>query len=412
MEIRRREPELDQGVGALMDVSKSRLKALMDEVRKVLASVTNQNNRQYWQALNRKTWEPAFIRTLPDRKKNGKIPFVLELGLGMWSQILGFNLRDYYHDPLTYATAQLEMKLFHAKHFSDDTWLDSSFRLLIATTLEGTLMGVNFGFTEEGHPWLDYQHPPIKTHEDLSKLPLPDFFQTGSMPLLHRFYAQISEALDEDFWVKFPDWIMGPFGVAAEMRGFDRLLIDMVLDTDFIRELLAHIVKSRQHWQAQLDAFLGIQRHFGLLGNDDVNCPTLSPALYRDFLLPIEKDLSRYYGGLYYWHSCGRTTPLLPYISEIPELSLFHCGPWTDISQACQTFADTDTALEIMIEPVDLVQMATPRQMREYLREVAAQIPAETNCYIKVDSIEVIRDVGTELQAVKNWIGAAREVLG
>lgn len=395
-----------------MEVSIDRLNFLMDEVRKIHESHENQVKAKFWQVINHDEWQPAFIRTLPNREIGNKIPFVVELGLGLWSKILDFDLSHYYHDPLTYAIAHLEMKIFHAKHFFDDTYIEKNFRLLIATTLEGSILGVPFGYTQEGHPWLDYQHPPIQEISDLDKISLPDFYKSGEMPQLLKFYETITNWLDDDFMIKFPDWIMGPFGVAAELRGFDKLLMDMILEPRFVDDLFAFIVGARKSWQNQLDDYLGIKRTRGLLGNDDVNCPTLSPELYEKQLLPVEIGLCRHYGAIYYWHSCGLTTPLLPYIQKIPQIDLFHCGPWTSVQKACHTFAGRGNALEIMIETIDKVQLSSADMMRKYITETAQQIPAETNCFIKVDSFECMRDVKKEIDVIKTWIQEAREVLG
>jgi hypothetical protein len=395
-----------------MQVSTYRLAKLMDRVREIAERPSNREKADMWRPLDPKGWEPAFIRTLPKRSPGGKIPFVVEPGLGLWSKLLGFSLHDYYHDPLTYAVAQLEMKVFHADHFDDDTVIDKGFRLMISTTLEGSLMGVPYELSEEGHPRLDYRRPPILSMEDIASFRPPDFHASGTMPALHGFYSTLRELLDEDFLVKFPDWIMGPFGVAAAMRGFENLLMDMVADREFAVRLLNLVIEARKGWQRELDGFLGIRRSRGLLGNDDVSCPTLSPAMYRESLLPLEKGLCEYYGGIFYWHSCGNTTGLLEHIAEIPRIDLFHCGPWTDVARACRCFEGRETALEIMVEPIDKVQLARGAERTAFLREIAGQIPPDTNCYIKADSLEVLRNPGQELEAVTAWISAAREVLG
>jgi len=46
------------------------------------------------------------------------------------------------------------------------------------------------------------------------------------------------------------------------------------------------------------------------------------------------------------------------------------------------------------------------------LREIVDQIPDHVDCIIKVDSLEVMRDLPTELTAIQSWIDTAREVLG
>jgi hypothetical protein len=349
---------------------------------------------------------------LPAPRDGGKIPFVVEPGLTMWSQILGFDLVDYWRDPLTFATAQLEMKVYHAQHFEDDTYIDKSFRLLYAMLLEGSVLGVPYGFTPEGYPWIDYTKPSVHEEEDLIALPAPDFFGGGVMPEIHRLYAEMRDILDDDFLVKFPDWIMGPFGVACQLRGFDQILMDLVLNPDFAERILRFVMVARRSWQRECDRFLGRQRTRGILGNDDVNCPTMSPSHYRERLRPLEIELSEGYGGISYWHSCGDTTRLLDDVARIPNLDLFHCGPWTDVASACRTMGKEGIAVEICIEPVDKVQRASLAAQKRYLEETVAQIPGNTACYIKVDSLEVIRDLPTELEAIQSWLRVARTVLG
>ena len=401
-----------------MEVNCYRIKALMDQVREIHESVENQARARYWQIVPHDRWEPAFIRTLPAPRGGGKIPFIVEPALAMWAEILGFDQGRYYADPLTYLTAQLEMKVYHAQHFKDDSYIDKSFRVLFAALLEGTVMGMPYGFTAEGHPWLDYKFPLIRGPGDLHGLEPPYFYQSGVMPWVHRFYAEMTGALDDDFLVKFPDWLMGPFGVACELRGFEQFLIDLVRDREFAQQVLCVIVEARKSWQAQCDRFLGMERTRGVLGNDDVYCPILSPALYRDVILPFETALCEHYSGISYWHSCGDTTKLVDEIAQIPVLDLFHCGPWTSVAESCRALggrgvpSDKQRPLEIMVEPVDKVQMASPADQKRWIENIVAQIPDTADCYIKVDSLEVIRDLPTELAAIQSWINVAREVLG
>ncbi len=403
----------------------------MDQVREIHESPENQARALYWQIVPHERWEPALIRTLPrppsfppnpstssghrfggDERGGDKIPFVVEPALTMWSEILGFDIEAYWHDPLTYLTAQLEMKVYHARHFKDDTFIDKSFRLLFAMLLEGSVLGVPYGFSDEGYPWIDYTSPPIGDEQDLNALEMPDFFQGGIMPSVHRFYSEMREALDDDFLVRFPDWIMGPFGVACELRGFEQFLMDLILNQELAQQLLRFIVEARKSWQRQCDGFLGIERTRGVLGNDDVYCPNLSPALYRDLVLPLEVELGEHYSGISYWHSCGDTTKLLDDIACIPVMDLFHCGPWTDVAEACRVMGSRGVPLEVCVEPVDKVQRASTAEQRHYLQDIAAQIPDNVACYIKVDSLEIIRDLPTELAAIQSWVDVAREVLG
>ena len=73
---------------------------------------------------------------------------------------------------------------------------------------------------------------------------------------------------------------------------------------------------------------------------------------------------------------------------------------------------DRGVPLEICVDPVDKAQMASPGDQKRFLHDVVAQIPEDVDCYINLDSLEVIRDLPTELAAIHNWIDVAREVLG
>ena len=43
----------------------------------------------------------------------------------------------------------------------------------------------------------------------------------------------------------------------------------------------------------------------GEILDDDVSVPLISPAIYRDFVFPVEKRLADFHGGVAYWHDCG-----------------------------------------------------------------------------------------------------------
>ncbi|MCZ7542980.1 MAG: hypothetical protein M5R40_05320 [Anaerolineae bacterium] len=396
-----------------MAPSIDRIKTLMDEVRAIEASAPNQARKRLWQARPHAEFEPAFIRTLPyARARGGKIPFVVEPALGMWVHILGFDRRAYYTDPVTYLTVELEKKVYHARLFRDDTYIDKSFRILIATALEASLVGVPYAFTAEGHPLPDYLHPPVKAPSDLARLDLPDFHRTGLMPTIIRLYEEMRRLLDDDFLVKFPDWIMGPFGVATELRGFDGLLIDMVQRPGLRRAALCVCRRSAPALAGGMRRLPGRQAHARPAGQRRREYTHALARLYREMVLPWEQKLCATYGGIFYWHSCGDTSALIPDIARIPTLDLFHVGPKTDIARAAQVFGPRAIPLEICPDPIEKVQQATPDQQRDHLAAVRDQIPADVSCCIKVDSLEVLRSPEAELATIQQWIATARELLG
>ena len=126
----------------------------------------------------------------------------------------------------------------------------------------------------------------------------------------------------------------------------------------------------------------------GNLYNDEVNSPTLSVPLYEEFALPYEQELSDFHGGILYWHSCGDTTSLLPSISKIHGLEMFHVGPWTDTAAAVKTFSGK-VPLEICLHPVRDIQTAARPVMEKRLSGIARACNGSPYT-VRADGLQVV----------------------
>ena len=103
--------------------------------------------------------------------------------------------------------------------------------------------------------------------------------------------------------------------------------------------------------------------------NDEVQVPMISPLIYRDVVLPYEKELHDYYGGLHYWHSCGDATPFIPLVDELPHIDMIHSGAFSDPEKVVSTFSQR-SALEIAVRSIEDFAEATDEVMKsriEYL---------------------------------------------
>jgi len=83
--------------------------------------------------------------------------------------------------------------------------------------------------------------------------------------------------------------------------------------------------------------------------------------MYKELVLPYEKELCEFHGGISYWHSCGDITLLLELIREIPEIELLHVGPWTSLEAAARIFKNTP--LEKCLHPVRDVQISLTQRL-------------------------------------------------
>ena len=67
------------------------------------------------------------------------------------------------------------------------------------------------------------------------------------------------------------------------------------------------------------------------LWNDEASIPIISPSIYKEFVFPYDNEVSIFYGGLRWWHSCGNKTPLIPIIKSIKnKIDFIELNWWND----------------------------------------------------------------------------------
>ena len=386
---------------------KDEIKVLMDQVRVISADQKNLERFQYWQPYP-DTARDKWRGTPRARSTIKRAPIMIEPEMTMWGSIIGFKADEFYQDPALYLLNQLKINIFRHENFNEDTCVGKEITIWLGTTLESSLFGSKTIYTENEYPWID-REAVIKSDEDLDRLEPFDFYKTGLMPLAHRYYEVIGGLLDPDFKVTFPEWGRSPFGVATHVRGYEDLLVDMIKNPEFVHRLMRKITDFRKTWITERARFLVQKVEKGNLYNDEVNSPTLSIPLYEEFALPYEQELSDFHGGILYWHSCGDTTSLLPSISKIHGLEMFHVGPWTDTAAAVKTF-DGKVPLEICLHPVRDIQTAARPVMEKRLSGIARACNGSPYT-VRADGLQVVLGVEHDLKKIDEWNDMARKLL-
>ena len=65
--------------------------------------------------------------------------------------------------------------------------------------------------------------------------------------------------------------------------------------------------------------------------NDEASCPIISPRMYEEFCFPYEDDLSRFYGNIRWWHSCGSKSSFISTIKKISSpVGVIDLNWWND----------------------------------------------------------------------------------
>lgn len=381
-----------------------KIKLLIDEFLELEQSEKNRLRREKWYRLpatGRDQWRAT---PLSDGSwRNGNIPVVIDLQNSIWAKLLGFSLRDYYTDPEVFLENYLRIMIERFKMFDDDVFLSKTISIWGSTVYESSMFGMKYHMSDDNDPWLDHT-VLINEPEDLKKIDMPDFYTSGLMPEMIRMYESVSEMAGEEFEVFFPQWIRSPFGICIYLRGFENFLVDMVLDPDFASSLLRFVTDARKAWYDGRAKYLNSKGEPADLFNDEVNCPSLSPDNYRELILPFERELCEYHGGLLYWHSCGDVTPLLEDISSLPTMEMMHVGPWTSVDKAAQIFGEM-APLEICINPQKDVFDANQKEMFDKINSILNSCSKHNinGFYIRASGFGIINSIDFTLGKINEW---------
>jgi len=388
-----------------------RIKRLVGRIESELGSERNAEIGDKWSA-------PVVRHTYahPVPKRKDQIPIVADLEYPLWAKVLGFKVRDFYTNPLTYLEKQLEMSLFRYEVFRDDSGLGRTIAIWLGVNFEPSLLGGRSVYPDDFDPLADRSLIVIEDEDSLKELAARevDFGRSGIMGLAHEFYGRIKEALPPDWKVIFPDWVIGPFGVAACLRGYENILTDLVLAPDFFVKMLDVVSDKWIEFSRKRAKFLGIDVEKLNLHHDDVNCQNFSREAYRKFVFPAEQKLNSFCGGFQYWHSCGDVGKLIDDLLEFKGLVMLDCGGWNDLDIFLEAFERKmidSVGLEKRFNPVKDVIGADERSIRERIKGLydTARGNKELKLDFKIDGIGELGAPEEMVGRVTRFIRISRE---
>lgn len=376
------------------------LQPTIDHYLAIINSERNQANYLKWDHALK--WERDNWRARP----LGRGLLVIDPDRPFFAQVLGFDLKAYYRSPAAHLRDWLHLNIFKFEHFNDDSYYAPVYRPWWGVVTEASLFGAEVLYREDRDLWIG-SPPLLEEKGNLDRLRTPDFFSSGLMPMIHETCSYAERALSDRVEVVFPTWARGPLSTAMQLRGMDNLLMDMVDDPSFVHELMRFITDSRKAWLAARAQFLDQPIQRGLLFNDEVGAPIISPRHYRKFVLPYEIELADYQGGIYYWHSCGDTTAFLADIATIPGLKLFHCGPHTSVTEAARRFP-TGVDLEVCLQDVRDVYQASDEQIRANLLRIRNET-GDHRYYVRSDGYYVWTTPEADLASIRRLVEITAE---
>lgn len=383
------------------------IKKSQDRIRELSQSEENRYRMSFWD-FESNIDKSALARVMP--KTGPLLSFTVDLDRVAYSRILGFSLTDFYNNPAEYVLDTLKIIIFKFENIKDCTPISKSVAYFSGSGFEKSLFGFEQKITEQD-AWVGRENA-IVHRQELSTFPYPGFYNSPAMKFTHQFYENILELVDGDFAVEFPQWNRSPWGVAWHLRGIDNLLVDFLDDPDWFRRLLEFLTEARKKWSIERARFLGEDLVPANLYNDEVTSPVVSPDLYKEFILPTEIELSRFYGGLSYWHSCGNTTPLIGLINSIPDVQMIHVSPWTDLHSAVTSY-DRNKFLEIVLHPYsDVLYPESEKHIVQRLETIKNEVHTSgAKATVRADAIQIIESVEKDMSKLQSWLECANRIL-
>lgn len=340
----------------------NQIRAAEEEIRELCETEENKRRMAFWSSEGVSS---DYFHAIPADKT--KKPLVIEFEREAYAQTLGYDLIEFYHDPYLHYLSGLQTQIFKFKNFDDDTPIAKKQPVFESAAFEKCIFGGDQAIYTE-HDAVVSKEPLIKERKDLERMEYPDFYKGGCMPRTISFFEQVREIAAEDFEVAFPQWGRSPWGCAWQVRGLDNLMIDCIEDPEWMVQLLDFLGESRKRWTLQKNGYLGLPLTEGNIYNDEVTFPVVSPQLYEEYILPGEKDLADFFGGIAYWHSCGDTTEMFHLINTIPNLKMLTVSAWSDVAKAGQVY-DKDKALEVQLHNYrDVLQPETETTLRDRIQ--------------------------------------------
>jgi MtaA/CmuA family methyltransferase len=256
--------------------------------------------------------------------------------------------------------------------------------------------GAAVHYFDDQPPTIDESNALLHNKSRLKTLSIPDPTRPGSR-MNDRVQAAKLFAQKVKGQLFIEGWVEGPCAEAADLRGINILMTDFMDDPEFVRELFGFIVEmATQFAKAQIEAGCDI------LGLGDAAASLVGPKIYRDFVLPYEKQLVdniHALGGRVRLHICGNISKSLKEIGSL-GCDMIDIDSMVSLEKARLEMGDNQVFAG-NIDPVKCLRNGTPQMITDAL---AACHRASGTAYIVGAGCEVPRDTPLEnLAAMRDY---------
>lgn len=209
---------------------------------------------------------------------------------------------------------------------------------------------------------------PLAESKDLSRLPRPDPLKSERM--LDRVNAVDLYQQQSGGEYSILGWVEGPAAEAADLRGVQQFLVDLLKDKPFAGDLMDLCVDvGIEFARAQVRAGADT------IGVGDAIASQVSFTVYEALILPREQRLIRAIkelGAYVKLHICGSIAHLLPGLAQL-DIDVIDVDHMVSVS-AVRAQLGQKVALTGNIDPVSGVYGGTPATIRATIARLYAEV--------------------------------------
>jgi hypothetical protein len=331
-----------------------------------------------------------------------------------WPPLFGYDFNRFYQDPEFMLEQELRQRIF----WLDNTVGDDQAGLDLSPTTgfywDITLFGQQVQTSPGGVP--QFLPHPLAGRRDLRLLERFAFQTSGHMPILlhqHRQLRQLSrERCNDRVGVGFPCFHRGPLDILIQMRGYEAFLGDLTDDPAFVTAALALVVGERVRWNRERAAYLGepFRAEATFIADDWVNPPFISPAIFRDFVVPAYQQIQQQEGPVTGFHTCGPLGPLVGHLlATFPAIRTLDVSGWNDLDQLD---AAVDPAIGFQCQVRNATVLAgTPAEQRVLL-DAVRRVATHRQVGLNAQSIVMLHpDLAENFRRLNDFVELARITL-
>jgi len=260
---------------------------------------------------------------------------------------IGKNYREFATSGSLLAEAQIN--IFETFGVDAITGCSDAFRITAD-------LGAEMVFPLNSPPYSE--KPLVSSLSDLKRLKRPDISSKNTRMYDRAFgVGEMARTVGKEVMVI--GWVDMPFAEACSICGVQNMLMMLYDEPALAHEILQFLTSI-------VIDFASLQIEFGaeMIGCGDAAASLLSPALYREFVLPYEKQVCEaiHKKNTYIkLHICGNTTALIEDMAKCGA-DLYNVDHLVDLELAAKVYGDRNLAFKGNLDPSADMLLSTPEE--------------------------------------------------